>query len=78
MKAIEASFLWGWGAGASPLVSGWTVEHEAAHAAIATFEKTEAAMLFPTGYAANLGAIAALVSRPDDAVYSDRLNVTPA
>lgn len=71
--ATEAAARHGWGAGASPLVSGWTIEHEALAGEIATFEKAEAAVLFPTGYAANLGTIAALVGKPD-VVYSDRLN----
>lgn len=63
----------GWGAGASPLVSGWTVDHDDLARLLAEFEGTEAAVVFPTGYAAILGTIAALVGRPD-AVYSDRLN----
>ena len=71
--AIEAAGNDGWGAGASPLVTGWTAEHEALAREIAAFEQTEAAVLFPTGYAANLGAIAALVGK-SDAIYSDRLN----
>jgi 8-amino-7-oxononanoate synthase len=63
----------GWGAGASPLVSGWTDAHEALAVALADFEKAEAVVLFPTGFAANLGTIAALVGK-GDVVYSDRLN----
>ncbi len=64
---------YGWGAGASPLVSGWTEAHEALCRDLAEFEQTEAVALFPTGFAANLGTIAALVNK-DDGVYSDRLN----
>jgi 8-amino-7-oxononanoate synthase len=64
---------YGWGAGASPLVSGWTDEHQALVEALAAFERTEAAVLFPTGFAANMGTVAALVGK-EDAVYSDRLN----
>ena len=63
----------GWGAGASPLVTGWTEAHDELATALARFEQAEAAVLFPTGYAANLGTIAALVGK-DDAIYSDRLN----
>src|SRR5918995_1193813 len=63
----------GWGAGASPLVTGWSETHDELAVALARFERAEAAVLFPTGYAANLGTIAALVGK-DDAVYSDRLN----
>jgi 8-amino-7-oxononanoate synthase len=71
--AHEAATRNGWGAAASPLVTGWTEEHEALTAEIAEFEQTEAALLFPTGYAANVGTIAALIGKPD-VVYSDRLN----
>jgi 8-amino-7-oxononanoate synthase len=71
--AREAAEEYGWGAGASPLVCGWRTIHEELAAGIAAFERTEAALLFPTGFAANLGTIAALVGT-GDAVYGDRLN----
>jgi 8-amino-7-oxononanoate synthase len=70
---VRAAEAFGWGAGASALVTGWREPHEALAEALAEFEKTEAAVLFPTGYAANVGTIAALVGR-GDAVFSDRLN----
>jgi 8-amino-7-oxononanoate synthase len=54
-------------------VTGWTEAHDELAEALALFERAEAAVLFPTGYAANLGTIAALVG-PGDAVYHDRLN----
>jgi len=63
----------GVGARASALVSGRTVWHEALEHRIAAFEQTEAALLFPTGYAANVGSITALVDR-EDSVFCDRLN----
>ncbi len=71
--ACSAAGRYGWGAGASPLVSGWREPHEALAEGLARFEGVEAVGLFPTGFAANLGAIVALVG-PGDAVYSDRLN----
>ena len=71
--ARAAAETYGWGAGASPLVAGWTDAHQALVDDLAVFEGTEAVALFPTGFAANLGTIAALVS-PGDAVYADRLN----
>src|SRR5262245_45355152 len=71
--AREAAESHGWGAGASPLVTGWTEAHEELAAALADFEEAEAVALFPSGFAANLGTIAALVG-PGDAVYTDRLN----
>jgi len=72
-QARLAAERYGWGAGASPLVSGWTRAHEELTEALAAFERTEAALLFPTGFAANLGTVAALVGQ-GDAVYCDRLN----
>ena len=63
----------GWGAGASPLVVGRGSEHAALERELADFEGTEAALLFSSGYAANVGAIAALAGR-SDAVFSDAKN----
>lgn len=68
-QAARESF----GAGASPLVSGWSEAHHALAEALARFEKTERVVLFPSGYAANLGTICALVGN-GDAIYLDRLN----
>ena len=67
-KAIER---WGWGAGASRLVSGHTEAHAALEADLAAFEHTEAALVFPTGYMANLGVVTALAGR-GDVVVMDR------
>lgn len=63
----------GTGARASTLVTGQTPWHEQLERRIAEFEGTEAALLFPTGYAANMGTIAALVGR-EDVVCGDRWN----
>jgi len=63
----------GWGAGASPLVVGRGSEHAALERELADFEGTEAALLFSSGYAANVGTIAALVGH-SDAVFSDAKN----
>ncbi len=70
VKAVEHD---GWGSGSSPLVSGWRTIHEELASALANLERAQAAVLFPTGYAANLAAITSLVSR-GDAIYSDALN----
>jgi 7-keto-8-aminopelargonate synthetase-like enzyme len=64
---------WGWGAGASRLVTGHTEAHEALEADLAAFKHTEAALVFPTGYQTNLGVIGSLVGR-GDLVLSDREN----
>ena len=63
----------GWGSGASPLISGHSATHRRLEERLAEFEGTEAALLFSSGFAANLGAIAASVG-PGDVVYSDRKN----
>jgi 8-amino-7-oxononanoate synthase len=63
----------GVGATASALVCGRTVWHERLEQTLAEFEEQPAAILFPTGMAANVGTIAALV-RPEDVIFSDRLN----
>jgi len=63
----------GWGSGASALVCGRSSAHAALEEALAKFEGCEAALVFPTGFAANAGTIAALVG-PGDAVYCDRKN----
>ncbi len=63
----------GLGARASALVAGRSDWHTKLEQAIARFEGQEAAILFPTGYAANVGTIAALVEEPD-VVFCDRLN----
>jgi 8-amino-7-oxononanoate synthase len=64
---------YGWGSGASPLVSGRSGLHSDLEKKLAEFIGTEAALLFPSGYAANVGAITALVGK-GDAIYSDELN----
>ncbi len=61
------------GAGASPLVSGRSEHYSQLEHDIAEFEQAEATLLFPSGFAANLGTVTALVSN-GDAVFSDRLN----
>lgn len=64
---------WGWGAGASRLVSGHTEAHARLEADLAAFKHTEAALVFPTGYMTNLGVVTALVGR-GDTVIMDRAN----
>lgn len=71
--AREAMDRFGWGAGASPLVTGRTTLHAELEWTLAEFEGSEAALLFPSGFAANVGAITALVGK-GDAVFSDALN----
>lgn len=69
-RALEQA---GTGAGAARLISGNHPLHEQLERELAAFEGAAAALLFASGYAANTGAIPALVGR-GDAVYSDALN----
>lgn len=71
--AQEALQSHGVGARASQLVCGRTDLHLALEQAIAGFEGTQSAILFPTGMAANVGTVAALAGA-EDAVFCDRLN----
>ncbi|MAI71929.1 MAG: 8-amino-7-oxononanoate synthase [Rhodopirellula sp.] len=61
------------GSGASALLSGWTTCHERLSNQIAELEETEAAILFPTGFAACSGAVSAL-AEAGDLILSDELN----
>ncbi len=71
--AIEAIKRYGTGAGASRLVSGTTALHEELEERIRAFKKTEAVLLFNSGYAANMGVITAITHRSTE-IFSDRLN----
>lgn len=64
---------WGLGSGASHLVSGHSRAHHALEERLADFTGREAALLFSTGYMANVGVVSALVSR-GELVLQDRLN----
>jgi 8-amino-7-oxononanoate synthase len=63
----------GWGSGASPLVTGRGLLHARLEEELAAFEGTEAALLFSTGYAANVGAVTALAGK-GDVIFSDAKN----
>lgn len=63
----------GVGAGAAHLICGHGSPHQALEEELAAFVCRERALLFSTGYMANLGVISALVGR-GDIVFEDRLN----
>jgi len=71
--AAEAAMRWGAGAGASRLISGNMKLHRRLEERLAAFKDQEAALLFGSGYLANIGAIAAL-ARNGEVVFSDQLN----
>ncbi len=73
IAAIEAIKKYGFGSGASRLVCGNMLLHEMLEEVIAEFKETESALVFNSGYCANLGMIAAL-STKDDIIFSDRFN----
>jgi 8-amino-7-oxononanoate synthase len=64
---------WGVGAGAAHLVSGHFGAHEQLEQQLAAFVGKPAALLFSTGYMANLGVVQALVGK-GDTVFADKLN----
>jgi 8-amino-7-oxononanoate synthase len=64
---------YGVGAGASPLVCGHSVLHEAAESRFARFAGLPRALLFASGYAANLGILASLAGKTSE-IFSDALN----
>ncbi len=76
-KVIEAladgARKWGAGSGAAHLVSGHSHPHHALEEELAEFTGRARALLFSTGYMANLGAVSALLGR-GDTVFEDRLN----
>ncbi len=69
----DAANQWGVGSGAAHLVCGHTLEHHALEEELAAFTGRERALLFSTGYMANIGVISALLGR-GDTVLEDRLN----
>jgi 8-amino-7-oxononanoate synthase len=71
--AHEALDSQGVGAGASRLIAGDNPEHEALEIELAQFFGVDGALLFSSGYAANIGAIPALVG-PRDAIFADAFN----
>jgi glycine C-acetyltransferase len=71
--AADAAERFGAGAGASRLISGNMSIHERLERRLADFAGYEAALLFGSGYLANLGAVSALVGR-GQVVFSDELN----
>ncbi len=71
--AHEATARFGTGAGASRLVAGSMALHHELEQQLALFKKTERALLFPTGYMANLAVLTTFACE-HDFILSDKLN----
>lgn len=69
----SAAARYGVGSGSSHLVSGHGALHHTLESELAAFAGLPAALLFSTGYMANLGIVTALAGR-DDEVFADKLN----
>lgn len=72
-KAIEATKEFGIGSGSVPLLTGTTIYHAKLEKVIAEKTGFDDAMLFSSGYTANLGAIAGLL-RPNHLIIHDKLD----
>ena len=69
----QAADNYGVGSGSAHLVSGHSVEHHLLEEELADFMCTERALLFSTGYMANIGVISALCDRHSE-IYEDKIN----
>ncbi|HEY5576478.1 MAG TPA: glycine C-acetyltransferase [Clostridiaceae bacterium] len=70
---IEATKLYGAGAGAVRTINGTLEIHDELETKLADFKHTEAALTFQSGFNCNMGAIAAVMDK-NDAILSDELN----
>ena len=71
--AAAAAQKWGVGAGASRLVSGNIDINRSLELRLAQFKETESALVFSSGYMANIGCLSALIDKTD-LILADRLN----
>lgn len=71
--AIEAMEKYGWGPGAVWAIAGYHEILEVLEKKVAEFKRTEAAIVFPTGFAVNAGTIPAIMEQ-GDIILSDELN----
>ncbi|HEX6636916.1 MAG TPA: 8-amino-7-oxononanoate synthase [Steroidobacteraceae bacterium] len=69
----DAVMRYGVGSGASHLVTGHTREHDVLEEALAAFTGRERALVYSTGYMANMGIIGALADQ-NAAIVADKLN----
>jgi glycine C-acetyltransferase len=72
-RAIEATHRYGVGTGSVRTIAGTLALHVELERRLAIFKKTEAAVVFQSGFTANAGTVAALLGK-DDVIVSDALN----
>src|SRR5688500_8012373 len=72
-KSIEAIEKFGAGSGSVRTIAGTMAIHMELEERLAAFKKTEAVVVFQSGFAANAGTVAAILGR-DDVIISDALN----
>jgi glycine C-acetyltransferase len=72
-RAIEATRTLGVGSGSVRTIAGTMEIHVQLEQKLAAFKKTEAAVVFQSGFTANAGTVSAILGR-DDAIVSDELN----
>jgi glycine C-acetyltransferase len=72
-RALEALTTLGVGTGSVRTIAGTMDIHMELERKLAAFKKTEAVVVFQSGFAANAGSVAAILGR-DDAIVSDELN----
>ncbi len=74
LKAFkQAADKYGVGSGSAHLINGHSIEHQKLEEELAEFTGRDRALLFSTGYMANVGVVNALMER-GDMIFSDRLN----
>jgi glycine C-acetyltransferase len=71
--ASEAALAFGAGSGAVRTIAGSMSMHRELERRFAAFKHAEAALMFQSGFTANAGTVAAILT-PDDVIVSDRLN----
>ncbi len=72
-KAIEATRRFGVGSGSVRTIAGTMDIHMALERKLAEFKRTEAAVVFQSGFTANAGTVSSILGR-DDVIVSDELN----
>lgn len=71
--AIDAIVRYGTGSGGARLITGTHPYYSLLESELAAFKGTEAAVVFSSGYTANVGTISAVMGR-DDVIFSDERN----